>query len=135
MEVVGLADGTVVIITGMEAPPTPGEYPVPGTLSLPIEVGTWIGEAVAAGVTFDILKEIALALARKGWSSQGNHATAESVTQTVVSYLRSVGYVDVAVTKVRRIADEGWTLAGTADGSRFSAMASDSGSLIHVHVR
>lgn len=134
MEVLGLIDGTVLVISGMKAPAIPAESPVPGTLSLPAEVGTWVAEAIAAGVTFDVLKEITLALVRKGWSTAGKQATAESVTHTVVSYLNSAGYVDVGVTEVRHIAGEGWTVAGSADGSRFRGMASDNGSLIHVRV-
>jgi len=135
MEVLGLADGAALVITGMASPPTADEPPAQGTLSLPAEVATWIGEAVAAGVTFEVLKEASVALVRQGWTKKGTTATAESVTQAVVQYLCSCGYIEIVVSEVRRVSGQGWTLTGTADGSRFGGMADDGGNLVHVRVR
>lgn len=135
MEILGLPDGTALIVAGMESPPTVDERPDRGTLSIPVDVATWIGEAIAAGVTFEVLKEASVALVRKGWTKKGTTATAESVTQTVVHYLRSCGYVDIVVSGVRRITGQGWTLTGSADDSRFGAMADESGNVVHVRFR
>lgn len=135
MEILGLPDGTALVLAGMESPPTVSERPVRETLSLPADVATWIGEAIAAGVTFEVLKEASVALVRKGWTKKKTTATAESVTQTVVHYLHSCGHVDIVVSSVRRIADEGWTLTGSADDSRFGAMADEGGNVVHVRVR
>lgn len=135
MEVIGLADGAALVITEMVPPPKADEFPTPGTLWVPTEVATWVGEAIAAGVTFEVLKETSVALVRKGWTKKKTSATAELVTQVVLTYLRSCGYVEVCVSEVRRVAGQGWTLTGTADGVPFRGMADDGGNLVHVRVR
>lgn len=135
MEVVGLPDSTAIVITGLVAPTTVGDHQTQGTLALPTEVATWIGEAVAAGVTFEVLKEASVALLRRGWTRRASPATVGSVTEAVVQYLHSCGYVDVVVSEARRIDGQGWILTGTVDGSSFKGMADDGGSLVHVRVR
>ena len=135
VEILGLADGSALVIEGMDSPPTTVERPADGTLSVPMEVAIWVGEAIAAGVTFDVLKEAVVALVRRGWARKAEVATIGSVTQTVVEYLRSCGHVDIVVSEARRVDGQGWTLIGSADGSRFGAMADEGGNVVHVRVR
>jgi len=135
MHVIGLEDGAALIVVGMVPPTTVGEFPVEGTLSLPTEVAVWVGEALAAGVTFEVLKEALVALASRGWTKKGTTATAESTTQAIVEYLRSCGYLEIVVSEIRRVEGRGWTLTGLADGSRFAGMSDADGKLIHVRIR
>lgn len=135
MEVVGLPDGAALVVEGMEAPEIAPERPAEGTLGGPIEIAGWVGDAVAAGVTFDVLKEVAVSLLKRGWRRRSTPATAESITRAVESYLRSCGYVDIRVTEIRLIARQGWILNGVANGAPFSGLTDESGNVIHVNVR
>lgn len=135
MYVVGLRDSSSIIVDGLVAPPADPLEPDSGTLSAPYEVMAWISDAVAAGVTFDVLKEIAASLIRKGWSRRTRSIDAAGVTSIVRDYLTSTGYMTIVVNEVRKVADAGWSLAGTADGSSFRALADPHGDVTHVRVK
>src|SRR4051812_34231097 len=80
MRAFGLDDGSVLVVDGVEAPlpstPKPGRD---GTLSRPDEVAAWVGDVVAAGVTFDVLKETARRIARRAVGVDHVAASAETV--------------------------------------------------------
>lgn len=135
MVVLAVADGAAIVVVGMDPPPGNEREADRGTLSFPAEVASCIGDAIAAGVTFDVLKEASVALVRRGWTKRVLTVTAESITQTVLDYLRSCGYVNVVLSEVKRVGGEGWTLKGSVDGARFSVMADEGGHVVHVRVR
>lgn len=136
MEAIGFTDGSVLVIVGLEPPPSPTKIPAPGTLSVPGDITYWIAEAVAAGVTFDVLKATVSSLMTKGWNRQSiSETTAESITQSVLAYLSICGYENMRITEARLVQDGGWTFAGTADDCKFSGIADVHGNLIHIHVR
>ena len=80
MEVVGLTDGSGLVIADMDAPEQVSVERPPDVLGVPSEVMAWIAEAVAAGVTFDVLKVIAASLVGRGWRRRPAPPTAESIT-------------------------------------------------------
>lgn len=137
MHVVGLRDGSSIVFDGLVAP-AGGAWdpePEPGTLSGPSEIVFWVGEAVAAGVTFDVLKEIVLGLVQRGWSRRTGMVDAVGVAAIVRNYLESTGYVEILVTEIREVEGAGWSLAGSADGARFRALADPHGAVTHVRVK
>jgi hypothetical protein len=135
VQVLGLSDGSVLLL---DATPAASELPKAaddGTLALPVEVTSWIGEAVAAGVTFEVLKTIVVRLPRNASKAKAAPATAASVAETVETYMRSSGYRSVLVGEIRQVSGQGWTLTGTADGATFRARADEQGRVIHVRIR
>lgn len=135
MEMLGLPDGSALVISGLERPQPTEELRPSGTLFSPSDVAAFAAEAVAAGITFDVLKGIVLSLVGKGWKRKDSTMTAEAVTRTVSDYLRANGYTKVSVTEVKCVAGEGWTLVGHADGCAFLGTATIDGRLMHVRVR
>lgn len=135
VEVVGLTDGSGLVIADMDAPEQVSVERAPDVLGVPSEVMAWIAEAVAAGVTFDVLKAITASLVGRGWRRRPAPATAESITRAVTSYLRSCGYVDIRVTDARLVPGEGWTLQGIANGLGFKGLTDEGGNVIHVRVK
>lgn len=133
MHVVGLRDRSSIIVDGLVAPAASDELD-PGTLAAPSEVMAWISEAVAAGITFDVLKAIATGLIRCGWSRHARTVDAAGITAIVRDYLQSTGYTTITVKEVRKVADAGWSLSGTADGTNFRALADPDGAVTHVRV-
>ena len=134
VQILGLADGSVLLIDEAaisESTPVADD----GTLSLPVEMSSWIGEAVAAGITFDVLKTIVLRLQRKTPKIADGPTTATSVREAVETYLRTSGYPTVVVDELRQVSGQGWTLTGTAGGAAFRARADEQGRVIHVRVR
>jgi hypothetical protein len=105
-----------------------------GALSSEIEALEWVGEAVAAGITFEVLRSFAAHLIAQGWRRRPTDPSAEAISATLTSYLASVGYLDIRVSEVRRVAEQGWSIAGTADGEPFRGRADPSGQLVHVRV-
>jgi len=103
--------------------------------SAPTEVALWVSEAVAAGITFDVLKSIALEVSHRGWAGGDGRVGAERVTATVTDYLLSSGYLDVQMSEIRQVAEQGWIARGTADGKAFLARSDESGNVVHVRVR
>ena len=128
-------DGGAIVINGFE-PPLGGARPKPreGTLSAEIAALEWVGEAVAAGVTFEVLRSFAAHLIDSGWQRNPIPPSIESVSATVTEYLSSLGYLDIRLTEVRRVGDQGWSIAGTADGASVRGRADPSGQLLHVRV-
>ncbi|MET7771762.1 hypothetical protein [Nocardia sp. NPDC005366] len=133
--VIGLSDGSVIVVSGIESPAEPEARPSDGTLSLPAEAAAWIGATVAAGITFDVLKLTAAGLVQRSWVKKQPPASAEALTETVIRYLRSNGYTDVQVTDIRKVDGEGWKLSGTANESTFRCLSDESGSVTHVRVK
>lgn len=135
MYVVGLRDRSSIVVNGLVAPICADDQgPDSGTLGAPVEVMAWVGEAVAAGVTFDILKEISTGFVRRGWTRRTRHVDAGGITVIVREYLESTGYLTVNVKEVRKIADAGWSVSGTANGSNFRALSDLLGEVTHVRV-
>jgi len=131
----GLPDGSMLILGGTPERPASSKVNDEDTLSLPIEVTAWVGEAVAAGITFDVLKAMSSRLLRSGWRVSEAPATATSVTASVEAYLRSSGYLAVEVQEVRQISGQGWSVAGKVDKAKFQARSDEQGRVIHVRVR
>ena len=94
----------------------------------------WVGEAVAAGVTFEVLRSFASHLVESGWTHEPIPPSIESVSATVTEYLLSLGYLETRLTEVRRVGDQGWSIAGTADGASVRGRADPSGQLLHVRI-
>lgn len=135
MYVVGLRDRSSIVVDGLVAPAgADGHEPEPGTLGAPSEFMTWMGDAVAAGITFDVLKAIATDLVRRGWSRHSRPVDATDITAIVREYLESTGYMTILVKEVRKVADAGWSISGTADGRSFRALAELHGEVTHVRV-
>lgn len=135
MYIVGLRDRSSIVVNGLVAPTVAdGHEPEPGTLGVSTEVMAWIGGAVAAGVTFDVLKGIAADLVRRGWSRQAKDVDAAGITAIVRAYFESAGYTTIVVNEVRRIANAGWSISGTADGTGFRATADLHGEVTHIRV-
>lgn len=131
------ADAAIVVEGWVEPVPDP-HVPAEGTLSLPGEVFAWVGEAAAAGVTFEVLKSIAVGLARRGWSLDSQESAtidAGTVTATVRKYLQDCGFLAVTVEEVRKIDGEGWVLVGEADNRAFRAIADPDGRVLYVRVK
>lgn len=135
MYVIGLRDGSSIVVDGLDAPPADPRNPESGTLAVPTEIMAWVGDAVAAGVTFDVLKEMAVSLVRRGWSRRTRTVDAAGVSTIVRDYLESTGYITIVVTEVRKVAGAGWSLTGTADDTSFRALADPQGEITHVRVK
>ncbi|MGV9664351.1 hypothetical protein ACWDUL_21355 [Nocardia niigatensis] len=137
MQVIGLSDGSAIVLARVVDSGAPQPIPDEGTLSLPVEAVTWISDAVAAGVTFDVLKAAALGLVTRGWTPApgDSAASAETVTDTVIRYLRDCGYTDVQIAEIRKVDHQGWKLSGKASGYTFSGLADESGDVIHVRIQ
>lgn len=136
MRIFGLEDGSAIVVAALNAPSINAGPPVDGTLSLPLDVSAWIGEAVAAGITFDVLKSIVVALIRRGWAARPvpAPATATSVTTAAIDYLEWIGHTDVRLGEVRKVEGQGWRIGGTMGDGRFTVLADETGSIFHVRV-
>jgi hypothetical protein len=138
-EAVSCEDGSSLLIGGFvvgEATGVDGganESKPSGTRGV-TEVSMWVLEAVAAGITFDVLKQSLAALIHKGRALRQPPADAAGVRQAVVDFLKDRGYVDITVNETAHAPGEGWRLAGIADDDLFEALAEPTGQLIHVRV-
>lgn len=128
-------DGAAVVVDGFE-PPTQGESPQrdDGTLSAEVEALEWVGEAVAAGVTFEVLRSLAAHLIAGGWRQRQPEPSIEAIGATLTEYLTSLGYLDIQLAEVRRVGDQGWLITGAADGAVVQGRADPSGQLLHVRI-
>jgi hypothetical protein len=85
--VVVLGDGSSLRITGLEPSAAPTQSPPEeGTLSTVQEVQSFVSEAIAAGITFELLKTLVLSLARGGHLMVRRTATADDVRNTLQRY-------------------------------------------------
>lgn len=130
-----LVDGGTLILDGFSPPAqTPVVTRSEGTLAGDLTALEWIGDAIAAGITFDALKALAAQMISHGWNRTPAQPSAESIAATATRYLSSVGYIDITVSEIRLVADAGWTFAGTANGRPLRGRAEPSGQLVHVRV-
>jgi hypothetical protein len=128
-------DGGALVVDGLEPPPAEGQPAARcGILGAEVETLGWVGGAIAAGITYDVLRSLAAQLVRSGWRPRPEEPTIGSVSATVTNYLTSVGYLDVRLSDVRKVAGQGWAIAGTADGTPVRGRADVSGQLLHVRV-
>jgi hypothetical protein len=125
-DIMPLDDGSVLLLDG-PAPVT--SEPTEGTLGG--EVVHFVIDAIAGGVTFDVLKRIAGHLPG---SRQHEPASADTVRDTVTEYLFRSGYAHVDVTELRKVGSSGWTVEGTADGDAFHALSDITGVVTHVRL-
>ncbi len=134
MYVVGLPDRSSIILVGLVVPAADRREPELGTLGASSEAVAWVGDAIAAGVTFEVLKEIAARLVLNGWSRRAMSVDAGGISSIVRRYLESIGHNSIEISEVRKVAEAGWSLTGTADGSSFRALADPDGEVTHVRV-
>jgi hypothetical protein len=134
MYIAGLQDGSVLVIAGFSAPEAEPSTPDQGTLSMPGEAYEWISGVILSGVTFDVLKAITARLLTEGWSRRARTVDADEATAVVRRYLQSQGYLELEVTEVRKVDGSGWTVKGTADDTKFRAIADLQGAIVHVRV-
>jgi hypothetical protein len=128
-------DGGAIVVKGFAPPPgAHSSKSRDGTLSAEIAALEWVGDAVAAGITFEVLRSFAAHLIDSGWKRDRIAPSIESVSAAVTEYLSSVGYLDIRLTEVRRVSDQGWSIAGTADGAHLRGRADPSGQLLHIRV-
>jgi hypothetical protein len=125
-DIMPLEDGSVLLL---DAPPSVAPSPTEGVLSG--EVVHFLVDAIAGGVTFDVLKRVA---ARLTVPHEPKPASADVVRGAITEYLLRAGYEQVDVTELRKVSDSGWTVSGTADADRFHALSDISGSVIHVRL-
>lgn len=128
-------DGGAVVVDGIEPPHAEARPVAPdGTLGGEVEALGWVGGAIAAGITYDVLRSLGAQLVQRGWKRRPEEPTIGSVSATVTNYLTSVGYVEIRLSEVRKVANQGWAIAGTADGAPVRGRADVSGQLLHVRV-
>jgi hypothetical protein len=122
-----LEDGSVLLLDSppSSTPPPPTEGVLSG------EVVHFLIDAVAGGVTFDVLKRAATRLTVP---HKPEPASADVVRDAITEYLLRSGYEQVDVTELRKVSDSGWTINGTADADRFHALSDITGSVIHVRL-
>jgi len=125
-DIVPFGDDGVLLL---DAPPSSAPSPTEGVLSG--EVVQFLVDAVAGGVTFDVLKRLA---ARLTDPHKPEPASADVVRDAITEYLLRSGYGLVDVTELRKVGDSGWTVNGTADADRFHALSDVTGSVIHVRL-
>ncbi|MBV9484769.1 MAG: hypothetical protein JO246_01790 [Frankiaceae bacterium] len=132
-EIVPLENGSVLLLDRAlyldHAAPSVDERP-DGVLSG--EIVHFAIDAIAGGITFDVLKRIASRLA--GPSSKTQAASADLVRDAITEYLLRSGYVRVEVAELRKVGDTGWVVTGTADAETFRALSDSSGAVIHVRL-
>lgn len=132
----GVDDGSAIVLANRQMEGSTSPKPERDLLSsAPIEVANWLTDAVAAGITFDVLKAIAAQAIRRGWARRDKPVDASTVTATVLGYLLSSGYLDPQVSEIRHVPEQGWTAKGSADGRAFTARSDESGNVVHVRVR
>jgi hypothetical protein len=127
-------DGGTLVVDGYQPPATAEVVRRDGTLSGELAALEWVGEALAAGITFEALRFFGSQLLQSGWRRQPAEPSIDSISATVTAYLSSVGYLDIHLTEVRQVIDRGWSIVGTADGSPVHGRADPSGQLLHVRV-
>jgi hypothetical protein len=125
-DIMPLEDGSVLLL---DAPAPDSAPPQKGVLSG--EAMHFVVDAIAGGVTFDVLKRIA---SRLTTSSDNHHASADVVRDAITEYLLRSGYSQVDVTDLRKVGDSGWTVRGNADNDTFHALSDNSGAVIHVRL-
>ena len=130
-----LADGSWLILLDTpkdeEAHPAGTTTPTDGVLSG--EFLQLFGEAVAAGVSYEMLKAAAVQIARKTGLIR-DAADAESICRTVTEFLLRVGHTDVTVTDVLQVPEHGWRVQGTVDGQAFVATSDETGRVTHLRI-
>jgi hypothetical protein len=137
LHTLGTDDGGAIVIYGLEPPHADiASRRSDGTLSGEVELALaeWVGAAVAAGITFEVLRSCASQLIEKGWKPRTRQPSAETISSTLTEYLSSIGYLDIRLSEVRQVADQGWLIAATADGAIVRGRADRSGQLLHVRV-
>jgi len=130
-EVAVLDDGSVLLL-----PPDTHEHerptgPADGTLSV-ADVPGFVVDAVASGITFDVIKAAVRDLVARHRLAEPAVATADQVRDVITSYLLASGYLDVAVVEIRHLPQQGWTVQARADDESFRAWSDESGQLIHL---
>ena len=125
-DIMPLEDGSVLLL---DAPLTSTPSPTEGVLSG--EVVHFLVDAIAGGVTFDVLKRVAARLTVPHGPAP---ASADVVRDAITEYLLRSGYGEVDVTELRKVGDSGWTVNGTADADHFHALSDITGSVIHVRL-
>jgi hypothetical protein len=125
-DIMPLGDGSVLLL---DAPPASTPSPTEGVLSG--EVVHFVVDAIAGGVTFDVLKRVA---ARLTLPHKPEPASADVVRDAITEYLLRSGYGQVDVAELRKVGDSGWTVNGTADADHFHALSDITGSVIHVRL-
>lgn len=136
LNVITLQDGSTLVLTDVH--PAAGDQPpapvADGTLSTIHEVQAFVAEAVAAGITFDVLKAAVRRLGERD-AAPPPAATADQVRSTVEAYFLDAGYDDVRIAELRRIGSEGWTVDGNVDGESFRAISDASARVVHIRLR
>jgi hypothetical protein len=120
-----LEDGSVLLFDASVRASVPSTE---GVLSG--EVVHFVIDAIAGGVTFDVLKRIAGRLA----PAPKVDASGDDVRDALTEYFLRSGYTRVAVTELRKVGDSGWAVNGTADGDAFHALSDSTGAVTHVRV-
>lgn len=127
-DIVPLDDGSVLLIDSpvREEPQATSQGVLSGG-----ELVHFVVDAVAGGVTFEVLKRIASQLTR---SESPTPVDATTVTDELGKYLLRFGQGAITMKEVRKVGDHGWTATGTVGGRVFYATSDDSGRVIHVRV-
>lgn len=132
----GMGNGNALVLSFEQVQVATRDAPDPDLLATaPAELASWVGEAVAAGVTFEVLRRVAVEAVRRGLTRQGQPANASQVTATITAYLLSCGYIDPQVSEIRLVEAQGWTARGSVDRGSFTARSDTSGNVVHVRVR
>lgn len=138
MHVVTLSDGSTLLLT--DAPPLEADRSsstpavAEGTLSNIHDLQVFLAEAVAAGITFDVLKAT---VRRLGFprSDPQPPATAADVRAAVEAYFLDAGYDEIRIDELRRVGSDGWTVDGRVDGESFRALSDASAYVVHIQFR
>jgi hypothetical protein len=125
-QIVPLEDGSVLLCDDAPSASSPAPQGVLGG-----ELTHFVVDAVAGGVTFDVLKRIASRLTA---SREPSAVPADDVRDAVTAYLLRSGYRNVNQTELRQVGEHGWTIEGTADGEPFHALSDPAGRVIHVQL-
>lgn len=135
MTVLVLDDGSALLINQAPTAPLDDQPADDGTLSTLQEVQGFLVDAVAAGITFDVLKAMVVSLAQRGHLAPRRLVGASDVRAALESYFRGAGYLDVRINELRKINDEGWLARGVVDTAPFQALADVDAQVVHVRVQ
>lgn len=130
-----LDDGSTILVVGAVAEVEVADH-VDGTLSRSVEVAAWISEAVAAGITFDVLKRIGRDLVKRDDSGDvaAPEADPAAVVDAVLWHLASVGHSEAAIEEIRKVEGQGWVLRGVCLSGLITARADEAGRVIHLRI-
>jgi hypothetical protein len=124
-DIMPLEDGSVLLLDASVRASVPSTE---GVLSG--EVVRFVIDAIAGGVTFDVLKRIA---SRLGTSPKAD-ASGDDVRDAITEYFLRSGFTQVDVTELRKVGDSGWAVTGTADGDTFHALSDSTGAVTHIRL-